>query len=311
MCGNKKSVKKQTHNNRTYRGHTNRKGLTKRGRTVQIIVRGSIVLGMILFFAFKGGLIQKWRTGVQKEDVYVGEREIDIMQIMNKDEKIKLPMFAWHLDVTEKTMEVKKEQYRTNVMEVVDRKDVRESASEEMLSSEDKVIWNELFVQIQKEEQKKENETTDVRDNITLTENEYWQNCCKRQAAYFLLPQSGMLGQYSRNAADALTVSLRKGGTEENRESDLVYGQTAVEGYIGLFGYVDCSHTKADICYWLADIYVQYWTHAEYLTEEEIEHCALMAYTFSEIGIEFAKEEQGVQHTHELIEVNNLMNSML
>ena len=278
---------------------------------MQIIVGGSIVLGVILFFVFRGISTQKWRTGVQMEDVYVGEREINIMQIMNEDEKEQLPMFTWHLDVIDKTMEVKKEQYRTKVMEVVDRKDVRESALEETLSPEDKVTWYELFVQIQEEEEKKENTTTDVRDNNTLTENEYWQNCCKRQKAYFLLPQSSMLGQYARNAADTLTVSLRGGGTEENRENDLVYGQTAVEGYIGLFGYVDSSHTKADICYWLADIYVQYWTHAEYLTEEEKEHCALMAYTFSEIGIEFAKEEQGVQHTHELIEVNNLMNSML
>lgn len=318
MCDTKCMRRGKAHNGSRSVRKKHHRSLSKKERTIQIVVRISLFIIIIIIMVIGiAGLISnrgKYASQAGKNDngkYYQEDREVSISKLFEKADEV-LPEFYWYEEIKDSSSEQKLNFYNDKIDSQINRCDVRISRTLDSLSEEDRAEWNKLSLRIGDEEEKKEN-NSNVADNVILTSVEYWENSALRFEAYCILPESAMAQQYARNAGDALTILIGKEGSnrEENRSSALKYGQRAYEGYICLFGYLDTEGTKADICYWLTDIFVQYLVHAEFLTSSEREHCTWMAYVYSNKGLLLAKSEANVQHRKDLEEDNSLVKEIL
>lgn len=315
MSDTKCMKKRKAHNRRRNVRKKHHKSLNKRKRTIQIFFGISVFIIIVVVLIV--GLIflrDKYVSQIGKIDngAYHQEgREVSINELFEKNDVAILPCFNWYQEIENASCDQKINYYKNQINAQVNREDIRMSKTLDSLSIEDREEWDKLFAQIDNEEEKK-GENENVADNEVLSSIEYWDNSSLRFKAYCILPESTMANQYARNAGDALTVLIGKESNKyESRSTALKYGKRAYGGYICLFGFMDNKNTMADICYWIADIFVQYLVHAEFLTDSEREHCAWMAYVYSYKGLLWADTEAGVQHRSDLEEANKLAKKIL
>lgn len=309
-CGQKKKTHKGT---KRIRKKKRRVFSTKKRIFCTGVIIALIIAAVILILVITGNRRERQIGTIENGAYYQEDREIGIDELFDSAEST-IPCFGWYEETDGYTWEQKRNYYSQKAEDQIYRDDVRMSEKEEGLGTEDRERWNSLIRQIDQEEAKK-GDNENVADNKVLTSGEYWYNSSLRFKAYIILPQSEMVKQTARNAADALTVLLTKEcSQEEGRDDALKYGQRAYSQYVCLFGFGDLKLYKiaiSDVCYWIADIFIQYLAHAQFLSDMEREHCAWMAYTYSGKGLQAADKESEVQHRYDLEEVNRQAEEIL
>lgn len=283
------------------------KRMAKRNRQQQIVCRCLLTTGMALTILIvviiritnKEGEIEEI-VEINNVNVYIGEREVDInsLNVQNEEsENMILPEMIWFDKTYEMNNGERLSFYMNNGNRLIYPQSKWNSAELAQLSEEEQGRWTEIYSMIEIGEEKKRGNAENVKDYRILSSEEYWENSQLCFQAYIILPQSEMCKQYARNAGDALICGLEE---NENLYQLIEYMDRAYGGYTGLFCYRDSNYTTADNCYWISEIYYQSYYHCSELSEEEKEHCVLMAYVFLFYGNEAAENEDNVQHRKEL-----------
>lgn len=283
------------------------KRMAKRNRKQQIVCRCLLAMGMVLTILIvviiritnKEGEMEEL-VEINNVNVYIGEREIDInsMNLENgESERAILPEMIWFERTSEMDNDERLSFYINKVHGLIYPLSKCSSVALMKLSEEERRRWTEIYKMIEVEEEKKRGNAETVKDYCILSSGEYWENSQLCFQAYIILPQSEMCKQYARNAGDALICGLEE---NVNLYQLLEYMDRAYGGYTGLFCYRDSNYTTADNCYWISEIFYQSYCHCSELSEDEKEHCLLMAYVFLFYGNEVAKNEDNVQHRKEV-----------
>lgn len=282
------------------------KRMARRNRKQQMVCRCLLAIGMVLTILIVviirvtnkeeiGELVE-----INNVNVYIGEREIDINSLNFENvesEKVILPEMIWFERTSEMNNGERLSFYMNNGNELIYPQSKCNSVTLEQLSEEEQRRWTEIYSRIEAGEEEKRGNAENVKDYRILSSEEYWENSQLCFQAYIILPQSEMCKQYARNAGDALFCGLAE---NVNLYQLIKYMDRAYGGYTGLFCYRDSNYTTADNCYWISEIYYQSYYHCSELSEEEREHCVLMAYVFLFYGNEAAENEDNVQHSKEL-----------
>ena len=227
---------------------------------------------------------------------YVGEREIDIKELSRAEMKEEeLPEFNLYEETKEMNVQDRFKFYKDTLSNTIHPVNVRSSDVLKGLLEDDQKQWNALWHDIELEEEKKGN-TENVAELNKLSSKEYWDIYELCYQAYCVLPQADMATRYGRNAGDALRTELEGAA---NYSQLIVYINSSYEAYVTSFHYRDCEQKLADGCFWIGDDFYQFLYHYAGLTEEQKEHCALMAYLYSFFGDEVSDEDE-VQHRNDL-----------
>lgn len=235
-------------------------------------------------------------TGTCEEGYYIGTREVEVESLyFEETAEDTLPEYSLYEETLGMDREGRFAAYNNAVKGIIYPTVVKSSDVLEGLSEEKQKEWNDAYRVIEAEESKK-GEAESVADLDTLSSVEYWEIYLLCYDEYGILPQGDMAARFARNAGDALITGLMEGVGDTLLRT---YLNGAFEGYATTFHYRDCEQKKADGCYWMGDSFYQYMYRYSGLTEEEKEHCALMAYFSSAYGHNVSGEE-GVQHRNDL-----------
>lgn len=283
------------------------KRLTKRNRKKQIAYRCLLALVMVLIILIVViiSVVDKKEEieelfEINNVNVYIGEREIDINSVnfeKGESDRLILPEMIWFESTSEMNKCERLLWYLDKGNEIIYSLSKCNSVALVELSEEEQSQWTEIYKMIEAKEEIKRGNAENVKDYRILSSEEYWENSQLCFQAYIILPQSEMCKQYARNAGDALICGLEE---NVNLYQLIEYMDRAYGGYTGLFCYRDSNYTTADNCYWVSEIFYQSYYHCSELTEEQKEHCILMAYVFLFYGNRVAKNEDNVQHRKEL-----------
>lgn len=289
------------------------KRMAKKDRGKQLVCRVLFAIGMILIILISAILVvvlKIYKKGKAEElvvinnvKVYVGDREINIYGLNLEDEgeedgNTTLPKRNWFEITDGMSKSERLDLYKNNAEKLIYPTNKFSNVLLEPLTEEEQSLWAKLYYMIEAGENIKRGDAESVKDYNILSAEEYWKLSQLCFQAYVILPQSEMCKQYARNAGDA----ARLVGMEEkvNIHQLTEYMGRAFGGYISLLCYRDSNYTIADTCYWISELFYQCYYHCKELTEEEKEHCVLMAYVFLFYGNEAAKNEDNVQHRKEL-----------
>ena len=274
-----------------------------------LIIAAVVIIAFLCSKSNRGAESHGEYTGRCENGEYVGEREIDVREMDKRQndkgrsggtetEERKLPEYSLYEETEGISAEERFKHYGDAVKNIIYPVEKRSSSVLESLPGDKQKQWNDLIEQIEAEESKK-GESENVAELNVLSPAEYRDisELCYQQ--YFNLPQGDMATRYGRNAGDALKEGLKKGDDSAQLVEDFYISN---EGYVTSFHYRDCEQRLADGCYWTGENYYQFLYHYSQATEQEKEHCALMAYFYSFYGCK-ASEAEGVQHKNDLKEM--------
>lgn len=270
------------------------------GIIVMLVIGIVIAIASIAVFRSKaGGKENDEQTDRCENGEYIGEREIDIKELSNVEEKEeKLPESDLYEETKDMDEQGRFKHYKDAVESIIYPENMRSSSVIEEKSEEDIEQWNDLYVIIDAKESKK-GDAEDVKELTILSSKEYRDIYILCYKAYRILPQGDMATRYGRNAGDALKTGFEEGDSYSQLVTDFNFSN---EGYVTSFHYRDCSQKLADGCYWAGNNFYQFLYNYPGLEDRDKEHCVLMAYCYSFFGYK-ASGEEGVQHRNDLKQI--------
>lgn len=306
--------KKKSHNIGKTGRHKNsvrRKCMTPEERSAQVDRQITLIILLVILVIIVVIAVIVVRKSMMKEKEhdeqsgkcengeYIGEREVEIRELINMEvKKEKLPEFSLYDNTKEMDIQNRFDFYKGEVKSIVYPENMRSSNILKDLTTDELAQWSSLNKDIERMESKKGN-SENVAELEGLCADEYRGISEGCYQLYCICSQGNMATRYGRNAGDALKIGLEK---KDDYTQLIADWNRSDEGYVTSFHYRDCEQKRADGCYWLGNNYYQFLYHYSGLTEQEKEHCALMAYFYSFYGFEISGEE-GVQHRNDLKEM--------